>query len=193
MPRPEAPARALRGIAVGVVGAALAAAGHALGGSPVTITPLLLLVGLLLAAGCVLVSRTRWTAWRALVALLGIQAAVHATLWFETGSRTIDSRLIGLAGQEHVHEHVSGLGATPAAMVAAHLAAAAVAAVLLGSLEAIACLLVALARRLMNPMPAVRLQILPRTATSASRTTAMPVLLPGAVGRRGPPAALAPA
>lgn len=193
MPRLDAPARALRGAAVAVVGVALAAAGHALGGSTVVITPLLVLVGLLLAAGCVLVSRTRWSASRALVALLGIQTAVHATLWFETGSRTVDGRLTGLAGQAHAHEHVAGVGAAPALMLAAHLGAALVAAALLASLEAVVWLLVALARRILNPAGAVRLPVLLRISTRVPRTVATLVPLLGAVGRRGPPVVLAPA
>jgi hypothetical protein len=172
---------------------ALAAAGHALGGSAVAITPFLVLVGLLLAAGCVLVSRTRWTASRLLLALLGIQAAVHATLWFETGSRTVDSRLTGLAAHGHAHEHVSVVGAAPALMLAAHLVAALAAAALLASLEGAVWLLVALARRILHPVGAVRLPVLPRISTRTTRTVATLVPLLGAVGRRGPPVVLAPA
>jgi hypothetical protein len=178
---------------VAVVGVALAAAGHGLGGAPVAVTPLLVLVGLLLAAACVLVSRTRWTPSRLLGVLLGIQAVVHATLWFESGSHPVDDRLAGLAAPAHAHDHVAAGGASPALMLAAHLAAAVVAAALLASLEGALWLLVALARRILRAVPRVPIPVLPRTSTPAARTSAIPALVLGAVGRRGPPGVLAPA
>jgi hypothetical protein len=177
---------------VALVGVALAAAGHGLGGSAVTVTPFLVLVAVLLAAACVLVSRTRWAAPRLLVALLGIQAAVHATLWFETGSHPVDSRLMGLSGA-HGHEHLTAGGSSPAVMLAAHLVAAVAAALLLASLEGAVWLLVALARRILRPVAAVRIPALPRTASRAPRPSVVPALVLGAVGRRGPPVGLAPA
>jgi hypothetical protein len=178
---------------VAIVGVALAAAGHGLGGSAVAVTPVLVLVGLLVAVACVLVSRTRWTPSRLLGALLGIQAVVHATLWFESGSHPVDDRLIGLAAPAHAHEHVAAGGVAPAMMLAAHIAAAVVAAALLASLEGAVWLLVALARRFLRPVVAVRIPALPRTATRGSSAAAIPALVLGAVARRGPPVVPAPA
>lgn len=175
------------------MGLALAGAGHAWGGGSVPMTPLVVLVALLLAAACVLVSRDRWTTRRLLVALLGIQAVVHAALWFEAGSRVADSRLAGLSGASPLHEHVALGGPAPTAMVLAHLVAALAAAVLLAALEGALLVVVALARRFLRAVPTAALPVLPRAAYAVPRPVALRARVLGAVGRRGPPVAPAPA
>jgi hypothetical protein len=193
MLRPAAPARALRGGVVAVVGLTLAVAGHAQGGGTVRPTPLAVLVALLVVAACVLVSSTRWTTARLVVALLGTQATVHAVLWFETGAREVDSRLAGLADAAPGHDHLGAGASSTSAMLVSHVVAAVLAALLLAALEGALWIVVALARRILHPVGAAPVPCLPRTSAVGGRDAASVVAVLGAVGRRGPPAVLAPA
>lgn len=195
VPAPTAPFRLARGCAVAGTGLALAVAAHGVAatGSPEPPTsPLLLLVALLTAAGCVVASAQRWTPVRLVVALAGIQAAAHGALWLDSGSGAVDPRLAGLAEQHAGHVHTAAATSLP--MLAAHAAAVVVAALLLARIDDAVALLAGLARRLLVRwttvpvaprvlVPAVVREVRPRAARAAR----------GPVARRGPPAVPAPA
>jgi hypothetical protein len=189
--RPTAPARVLRGLVVAAVGMSVAAAGHAYAGGAAAVTPSVVLVALLVSAGCVVLSDRRWTVARLLTALVVMQVAVHAALWFEGSARTADVRLSAVAAPTHsAHEHAAG--ATTLTMVLAHLVAVVVAALLLAGADLALAALVALARRLLGTAvvpPGVPWAPVARGV----RYVAAAVLELGAVGRRGPPVGIAPA
>ena len=192
MQRPAAPARVTRGLAVALVGLGIAAAGHASAGGGVVVSPLAVVLALLVSGACILLSQRRWTAGRLLVALVGMQLAAHAVLWFDAGGRTVDPRLGALAGPD-AHAHAGATPASSAAMLLAHAAAVVLAAVLLAAADAALGVLQALARRILGS-PVRPLAGAPRAGLTGLRTVVVRrVLELGAVGRRGPPRVPAPA
>jgi hypothetical protein len=192
VPRTAVPARALRGAVVASVGLGVAVAGHVHAGGTLTVGPLGVLVALVVVGACVLVSRTQWGVARLLAALAGMQVAVHACLWFESGSHEADTRLAGLLDATGTHAHAHAGGALSARMLLAHLVAVVVAAVLLAGLDAAVVVIGALARRLrpvvVVPVPATA----PARATRATPSLPAWALARSSVVRRGPPALLAP-
>ncbi len=193
MLRPAAPARALRGALVAVVGLGIATAGHVYAGGSAAPTPLVVLVALLVTAASMLASRSRWTASRLALVLLGMQVAVHAALWFETGSREVDGRLAALAASGTTHAHTAGTGSSSVSMVVAHVVAVVVAAVLIAAIDGAVWLLLALARRILRTAAGIAAPVLRLRAVVLRRAVATGVLELGAVGRRGPPVVAAPA
>lgn len=182
-----------RGVVVATVGLGVALAGHAYVGGSLAMAPIGGLVALAVAVGCVLAAREVWTPLRLLLALATMQVAVHGSMWLAGPAGQVDPRLARFVtdvGPTHAH---TGPGATSAGMVAAHLVAIVVAAVLLAGLDATGELLRALARvvrRLWSgpPLPlgaACGLVPSHRVPTTAS------VLLAPATSRRGPPALVA--
>ena len=193
MPRTVAPARALRGAAVALVGLGVAAAGHVAAGGALTVSPLLLLVVVLVTAATALASGTCWSFARLLATLAGLQVVAHLVLWFDAGGRAADPRLSAVASVGSGHAHSSALGGLTPGMLTAHLVAVVVAAVLLAGADAALALLVALAQRLTRAVVVRRPAPRPRLVGAAGAPSRRPrVLEDGALGRRGPPGALAP-
>lgn len=177
---------------VAAVGLGVAAAGHAYAGGGITVGPVGVLAGLLVTAAAVLVSRTQWTTSRLLVALLGMQVVAHGALWLEGGGHAAHARLAALADAAPAHAHAGAGDATDLRMLLAHVAAVAVAAVLLAGLDAAVVLLAALARRLRPVVLAAAPTLPPRRAGRAAPGLAAWALERSTVVRRGPPALLAP-
>lgn len=176
-----------------VVGLGIATAGHVYAGGTASATPLVVLVGLLVTAAAMLASSSRWTASRLVLALLGMQVAVHAALWFETGARVVDSRLGALSASGTTHAHAAGTGSSSVSMVVAHVVAVVVAAVLIAAIDGALWLLQSLARRIMRTAAGIAAPVLTLRVVDLRRAVALGVLELGAVGRRGPPAVAAPA
>jgi hypothetical protein len=193
MLRPAAPARVLRGCVVALVGLGIAASGHVLAGGEARPTPLLVVAGLLVLAATMLASSARWTASRLLVALIGMQVVVHGVLWFEEGGRTADPRLAALADPAVAHQHHAAGAASSVGMVAAHLVAVVVAALVLASLDAVVAVLASLARRIQRAGLGVHVPELRSRLAVAVSMPVVGVLELGAIGRRGPPRTPAPA
>lgn len=183
-----APLRRVRGAVVGLVGAAVAVAGHVLGGGT-AITPAVAASLALVVAGTIVASSARWTLPRLLVALAAAQPAVHGMLWLTgpTGSR--DPRL-GAAPAHAAHAHE----ALTARMLLAHAAAVLVAAVLLAALERCALSLWTLlhAARLVTSRITVPAVLRLPVAVPAYAAPGTGLVVVGARPRRGPPAPLAP-
>jgi hypothetical protein len=127
-------------------------------------------------AGLVL-SRVAWTVLRLAAGLAAVQAAVHTMLWIGSSSPTVDPRLASLltSGVEsHVHPAV---GVTPH-MLAGHVVAIALTALVLVSAERAALLLAHLARRLAPRWTAVDVpHRMPRGIRAAERSAVVPRLL----------------
>jgi hypothetical protein len=193
VPAAPAPFRLARGCAVAVVGVSLAVAAHGLAasGSPVpAVSPLLALMVGLVVAGTVAASSRRWTPLRLVAALGAMQLAVHGALWLDSGSGVVDPRLAGLAVGHATHVH-GGSVASPW-MLAAHLAAVVVAALLLARIDDAVALLVGLARLLVvrwHPVVVAAPSLVP-AAGHLLHAVAEPVAR-GPILRRGPPFASA--
>ena len=186
------PSRVLRGVVIAAVGLGMAAAGHSYGGGTFGPTPAGVLLLVLTGAACVLLSNRRWTPQRLAVALTCMQALTHAVRWFDAGGRVADPRLSLVTTADpaaHAHSLQAGLSW---GMVLAHLVAVAAAAMLLAGLERAALSLRALAQRC-RPRVVV---VLSAAGVSLVRVPqlvgATGVVVLGDVGRRGPPAVLAP-
>jgi hypothetical protein len=123
--------RLLRGTVVGTAATALPVAGHLLAGGRAPGWPTVVFLVVLLGSVSTWLSGARWTFPRLLALLVVAQAAVHATF-----VATLPPVVPG-GHEQHAAEHavstvpmVSMVSATPA-MVAAHVAAAALTALLL--------------------------------------------------------------
>ena len=189
MPTARAPYRVARGCAVATVGLSIAAAGHGLAAasSPVPpLSPLTVLVAALVAAALVAASGRAWTTPRLVGALALVQVAVHGALWLDSGSGQVDPRLAGLAVDHHAHAHAAALWSAP--MLAAHVVAVVVAAVLLARVDVTITLLVELARRLVVRRPAPAVPTRPRPVVVDHRAVRPASWLERApIQRRGPP------
>lgn len=184
-----APLRRVRGAVVGLVGAAVAVAGHVLGGGT-AITPAVAAALALVVAGTVVASSARWTVPRLLVALAAAQPAVHGVLWLTGPTGGADPRLgaIAPAHAAHAHEPLT------ARMLLAHLGAVLVAAVLLAALERCALSLWALVHAVRLTTARITVPALLRLplVVSAYSAPGTGLVVVGARPRRGPPALPAP-
>lgn len=185
-----APLRRVRGAVVGLVGAAVAVAGHVLAGGA-AVSPAVVVSLALVVAGTVVASSTRWTVPRLLVALAAAQPAVHGVLWLTGPAGASDPRLAAggtAAHAAHGHEPPS------LRMLLAHAAAVVVAAVLLAALERCALSLWTLlnAVRLVTSRVTVPAPVPLAVAAPAYAVRGTGLVVVGARPRRGPPALLAP-
>lgn len=183
------PLRAARGAAVAAVGLLLAVAGHVAGGGDAGPGSLGLPVALLVLAGCVLASSSSWTRGRLLVALAGVQVVVHGSLLLASPSAGTDPRLAGLASStaHHAHDHAAAL--TPA-MLAGHVVAVGLAALLLARVDVAVVVLWHLARRVLLPaLPAsVALPHAAGTLVAPALVRVRTAARTASASRRGPPA-----
>jgi hypothetical protein len=109
-------ARAVRGLLVAAVGAALGVGGHLLAGGGVPTSPALVLLVLLAAGACTALSDREWSYPRLLTAMAGLEALVH----------------LGMSSMGHGAAHPGPSGWV---MLAGHAAAAVVTAWVLRSGE----------------------------------------------------------
>ncbi len=175
-------ARLLRGLVVAASGTSLAVGGHLAAGGALPRTPALLLLALLAAAGCIVLSDREWTYGQLLVALGSIELLVHLALGLDHGAMAHGGPGRAADG--------SGNGWL---MLAAHAAAAGSTAWLLRSGEATYWRLVEhLSRRpFLRPMPLRVVAPLRVPAPAAPATLDSLLRLSAAVSRRGPPTSVA--
>jgi hypothetical protein len=188
-----APLRAARGSVVAAVGLLVAVAGHGLAASGAASPgPLGIPMALLVLAGCVVGSARAWTAGRLVAVLLGIQVVAHLTMLLGTPSAQVDPRLVGLATAASEHDHGHAAALTPS-MLAAHLVAVAVAALVLARVDAAVTVLWHLAGRLLLParVAALRLPSVVRVPVDEHLRPARAAVRATSSSRRGPPALLA--
>lgn len=185
-----APLRRARGAVVGLVGAAVAVAGHVLAGGD-AVTPAVVASLALVVAGTIVASAQRWTLPRLLVALAAAQPAVHGVLWLTSPTGAADPRLGGAGSGAHA---AHGHEALTLRMLLAHAVAVLVAAVLLAALERCALSLWTLvhAARLVTARVTVPAPVRLALAAPAYAVQGTGLVVVGARPRRGPPALLAP-
>ena len=173
-------ARALLLSGVSVV---LAAAGHSLGHGT-GLDPVTLVVAAAVAAALGALLARRWSLPRLLLVLALVQVVVHVLAGYAA-----DPRLV--AASAHAHGHAegavgTGLSSPSSAMLAWHLVAVPVSAVLLAALARSAVLVASLLRRLLVARP-VRLRALPPVQPPWARPTVRPRLLHLVVSRSNAP------
>ena len=155
----------------------IAVLGHASGGGG---WPPGAVVGPVLAAGALAglaLSRVAWTVPRIVAGLAAVQATVHTTLWIGSSSSTVDPRLASLL-TSRVEPHAHPAVVLTPHMLAGHVVAIALTAVVLVSAERAALLLAHLARRLAPRWTAVDVpHRLPRGVRAAERAAVVPRLL----------------
>jgi hypothetical protein len=178
------------------VGLVLAFAGHgvATGQSP-QVAPGVLLAAVLVLVGCVVASSRAWTLGRLVVALVGVQFAVHVALALSEVAGPVDPRLAGIASSApthtSTHAHAGSVAASPT-MLAAHAVAVVLAALALARIDHVVVVLWSLARHLFSPVTASL--VVPVGPRTAARADAGPVLASRSVlvaPVRGPPGRLA--
>ena len=132
---------------MGGLTALTATLGHAYGGGGWPSGTVAITVGLAGVVAGLALARVAWTAPRLFLGLAAAQVAVHALLWIGSGSSAVHPRLAAFAAPGH--DGLAHGTATPTPhMVAGHLLAVAVTAVVLVSAERAASLLTQVARRL---------------------------------------------
>lgn len=143
----SAGARAARAGVFALVGVVVSGLGHAAGmGSVPEGASLALAVLVSLGIGAALARHT-WAPVRLVVALAAVQVVVHGAAWIASGpSAGIDPRLSGVTTAHTGHAHAP----MSARMLLAHVAAVAVAALLLAAVERGLVLAVSAARRLLG-------------------------------------------
>ena len=187
-----APFRAARGSIVALVGLALAVAAHGTAAGDVVRGPAPVVASLAVLAGCLVAAGQAWTARRLVLALLAVQVAVHGSLWLTSAGSELDPRLSGLATGAVVHQHGAGASLTPG-MIAAHLAAVLVSAVLLAGVDAAVLVLWRLGRAVLGVRPsAVPVPLSPVVQPSSSLASFARARALLVSPRRGPPGLIAP-
>jgi len=174
--RPLSPAARLRGIAVGLLTAALAIEAHALAGG--TIPPgaaVALLIILAVTAGFVATTVNRTADGRVILALLVMgQLVAHAML--TAASHT------GCA---------ASAGAPAAAMLAAHAVAVVVGAALIAASERLCRAATSALRAFAGELPGVLATAAVTAVTAGDQPLRSALLIAASVSRRGPPVSLA--
>lgn len=136
-------------LVLALVSVAVAMTGHALGHG-MLLDPASLLVAVVLAVGVGAVVDRRWSVPRLIAGLAVVQVVVHVL-----GGHAADARLVS-AALPHGHAALdAGPGGTSPSMLAWHVVAVPVSALLLVAVERSLALLASLARRLRVVRPAV--------------------------------------
>lgn len=191
-PQADTPLRHARGLVVGLVGGAVAVTGHVLAGGS-ALSPAVLAALLLVCAGSIVASGRRWTLPRLLLALIAAQPVVHGILWLTAPTGSADPRLAAVAPAMRDHPSHGGAG-SDVRMVLAHVAAVAVAVVVLVALEGCALSLWALLHAARVVTRAVVVPALGRVATAvrSGAVAADGLVVVRGRPRRGPPRVPAP-
>jgi hypothetical protein len=175
----------VRGCTSAAVAVVLAATGHTLAGGAAAPAWLLLAVTLLAAPVAVAVAGRRPSLWRTAGIVVAAQALLH-TAFAAVG----DAAPAPGGGHSHAVLLAATADAAPAdaAMVAGHLAAAAVTVAVIARAESVVQAALRGIRRLLRRVtPSLPLPVRPPLSAPAFPTTATLTLLAAAVTRRGPP------